>query len=250
MGAAALAGLTLAAFGTAVVSAVIGFGGGMGLMAVMTVLLPAPTVVPLHGAAQLVSNLARSYVYLSNVKWQIYLPFVGLVGVGVFAGARLWMGSELPWFQAAVGVYLLLFLGWRRLRVRPLRIPLWAFAVVGLVAGVLTVIVGAVGPFIAPFFLREDLTQHEMVATKAACQLTLHVLKIPAFLSFGFDYGAYAPLLLFLSVAVILGTLLGRRLIDRLRRESFLLGFECVLLLIAVRLLWPQAAASAQMVGF
>ena len=241
--------LVVATFLTAVVSAVVGLGGGMGLMAVMTVLLPAPAVVPLHGAVQLVSNLARSTVYRTSVKWGIYLPFAALVAVGVFVGAWLWLGTEMTWFRPAVGIYLLAFIAWRRIRVRPLQIPQWSFALVGLFAGTLTVLVGAVGPFIAPFFLREELSQQEMVATKAVCQLTLHVLKIPAFLTIGFEYGAYGSLLLSLAGAAVAGTLCGRWLIDRLRRDTFFIAFEVALVLIAVRLLWPDDVVAAQALG-
>ena len=236
--------LVVAAFVTAMISAVVGMGGGMGIMAVMTMLLSAPAVVPLHGAVQLVSNLSRSYVYLTHIHWKMYLWFVSLVGVGVYLGAQFWLGSEMIWFRPVIGGYILAFVAWRRFRVDPIRVPLWAFAAVGLVAGVLSVLVGAVGPFIAPFFLRDDLSQQEVVATKAACQLTLHILKIPAFLSLGFDYTAHWELLAFLAAAVVVGTLCGRWLIDKLSHKTFLVAFEVVLSLIALRLLWEGVASA------
>ena len=48
--------LVIASFATATVSAILGMAGGVTLLGVMTALLPAPIVVPLHGVVQLASN--------------------------------------------------------------------------------------------------------------------------------------------------------------------------------------------------
>ena len=47
---------------------------------------------------------------------------------------------------------------------------------------VLTVLVGVTGPWVSAFFLRDDLSKEQVVATKAAIQTVGHVAKIPAFL--------------------------------------------------------------------
>ena len=51
--------LAVAAFLTATVSGVIGFGGGMLLIAIMPMFLPPLAVVPVHGVVQLASNASR-----------------------------------------------------------------------------------------------------------------------------------------------------------------------------------------------
>jgi hypothetical protein len=47
--------------------------------------------------------------------------------------------------------------------------------------GAFLVFFGAVGPLIARFFLRSDISKEELVATKAACQWAGHLVKIPLF---------------------------------------------------------------------
>ena len=54
-----LFGLALAALITSILSAIIGMGGGILLLAVMLSLLEHGEVIPAHGAVQLVSNGTR-----------------------------------------------------------------------------------------------------------------------------------------------------------------------------------------------
>ena len=63
--------LAVVAFATATVSGVLGMAGGIALLGVMAMLLPAPAVVPIHGAVQLASNLSRTLVLLKKVHWRI-----------------------------------------------------------------------------------------------------------------------------------------------------------------------------------
>ncbi len=60
--------LTLAAFATSILSAVIGMGGGVTLLGIMAILIPEGyMVVALHGVIQLVSNSTRTAVYRQHV---------------------------------------------------------------------------------------------------------------------------------------------------------------------------------------
>ena len=101
----------------------------------------------------------------------------------------------------------------------------------------IAIFIGATGPFLAPFFLRDDFEKENVIATKAACQTWLHLLKIPAFLSLGFDYRPHALLLVLLVGGVIVGTFVGRHLLGRISAERFLVAFQVVLALIALHLI-------------
>jgi hypothetical protein len=109
--------------------------------------------------------------------------------------------------------------------------------VLGLAAGLLAIFVGAIGPFLAPFFLRDDFENEEVIATAAVCQTWLHLLKIPAFLALSFDYAPYAPVLGGLIAAVIAGTYFGKHLLSRIPKDRFVLWFQIVLAILAVYLI-------------
>ncbi|MGB8225167.1 MAG: sulfite exporter TauE/SafE family protein [Polyangiales bacterium] len=229
--------LVMACFVTATVSAILGMAGGVTLLGVMTALLPAPVVVPLHGIVQLASNWTRTWAFRRHVRWSIFFAFMLPAVVGVGIAASIWADLELTWFRAWVGAFILLFLVWRRYKPDLRNPPIWSYAALGLAAGLLAIFVGASGPFLAPFFLRDDFENEEVIATKAICQTWLHLLKIPAFLALSFDYTPYAPMLVGLVVAVIGGTYFGKHLLSRISKDRFVFWFQLVLAILAVYLI-------------
>jgi len=229
--------LVVACFVTATVSAILGMAGGVTLLGVMTALLPAPVVVPLHGIVQLGSNWTRTWAFRRHVRWSIFFAFMLPAVVGVGIAASIWAGLELTWFRAWVGAFILFFLVWRRYKPDLRNPPIWSYAALGLAAGLLAIFVGASGPFLAPFFLRDDFENEEVIATKAICQTWLHLLKIPAFLALSFDYAPYAPMLVGLVVAVIGGTYFGKHLLTRISKDRFVFWFQLVLAILAVYLI-------------
>jgi len=236
--------LIFAAFVTATVSGILGMAGGVTLLGVMTALLPAPIVVPLHGAVQLASNWTRTWAFRKHVRWPIFFAFMAPAVAGVAFAANIWADLRLTWFRAWVGVFILLFLLWRRFKPTLRHPPLWAYAALGLAAGMLGIFVGATGPFLAPFFLRDDFDNEEVIATKAVCQTWIHLLKVPAFLALSFDYTPYLPVLGSLIAAVIGGTYFGKHLLTMISKERFVFWFQAVLAILAVYLIVSTVAAS------
>lgn len=236
--------LVVACFVTATISGILGMAGGVTLLGVMTALLPAPVVVPLHGIVQLASNWTRTWAFRRYVRWSIFVAFMVPAVAGVAVAANIWSDLKLTWFRAWIGAFILLFLVWRRYKPKLRNPPTWSYAVLGFAAGLLAIFVGATGPFLAPFFLRGDFDNEEVIATKAVCQTWLHLLKIPAFLALSFNYTPYTPVLVGLVVAVIGGTYLGKYLLSRISKERFAFWFQLVLGILAVYLIVSTVARS------
>jgi len=236
--------LLVASFATATVSAILGMAGGVTLLGVMTALLPAPVVVPLHGIVQLASNWTRTWAFRKHVRWPIFFAFMVPAVLGVAIAASIWADLRLTWFRAWIGAFILFFLVWRRYKPKLRNPPVWSYAALGLAAGLLAIFVGATGPFLAPFFLRDDFDNEEVIATKAVCQTWLHLLKIPAFLALSFDYSPYAMVLAALVAAVIGGTYFGKHLLSMISKERFVFWFQFVLALLAVYLIASTFAQS------
>lgn len=228
--------LAVAAFATSAVSAILGMAGGISLLAVMALLIAPASVVPIHGVVQLASNFTRSIAYLKSVHWPVFLRFAPGAAAGMALAASLWSGDKLAWFKPGIGVFILAFLVWRRYKPKLRNLPTGVYAPLGLCAGFLSIWVGATGPFIAPFFLRDDFEKERVIATKAVCQTWLHFLKLPAFLALGYDYRGDFPLLAVLLVCVVAGTAFGKRLLKRIDEAAFVFYYECVLGAIAVSL--------------
>jgi len=156
-------------------------------------------------------------------------------------GLLLWLlGSpdqSEPYLKMAVGVYIVLSL------VVPLRLAKSGqaggrtFTLVGLVAGVAALTLGAIGPLIAPVFARHGFVKERLIATKAVCQAIMHLLKLPAFLVLrDLDVQRLGLLAVVMVVMVIPGTLLGKRLLQYVSEQHFILLYRAALLLAAGKL--------------
>jgi uncharacterized membrane protein YfcA len=219
------------------ISGLAGLGGGALLIAVMASVLDPLVVIPVHGAVQVASNLSRALALLGRVCWPIVARYAPLLVIGVWLGVQLYRGTDAPWFKPAVGGFIAVSLAWEHFRPKRLPLPRWVFVPAGLAGGLLTIVVGAAGPFVAVFFLRDDLDRREVVATQAVLQMLGHLLKIPAFLSIGFDYRAQLGTIVPLVACAVLGTMAGTRLLARLPERTFRRIFRAVLALLAARLL-------------
>jgi uncharacterized membrane protein YfcA len=233
----AIAILIVAALLTSALSGVVGMAGGIALLGVMAAVMPANVVVPLHGVVQLCSNFTRATLMLKRVRWRIFWFYSGPVIAGTAAARWVHPGTALEWFNPLIGGFILVFIVWRRFMPRLGRLPVWTFAPLGLVTGFLSLFIGATGPLVAPFFLRDDMEPDEIVATKGCIQIVTHVMKIPAFLSMNFNYLEHVKILAILLACVIVGTVIGNRILARLSKKTFTILFETVLAGVAAYLL-------------
>jgi len=99
---------------------------------------------------------------------------------------------------------------------------------------------GAIGPFIAPFFVRKDVIKEELVATKATCQAITHIIKIPLFGFIGANVLVHWNILLYLCLAVIVGTIVGKNMLSKMSDTAFKKIFNVLLTIIALRIIVLQ----------
>ena len=80
--------LTLAAFITSSISAVLGMGGGIILLGIMAIIIPEGyMVIALHGIIQLISNTTRTYIFKQHLKWDIINKYIIGAIIGLFISA-------------------------------------------------------------------------------------------------------------------------------------------------------------------
>ncbi len=247
MGGEELLLLWMAAFATAVLSAIVGMAGGITLLAAMLLFLPPLVAIPVHGVIQLASNGSRAWIQRRHVDRSILLRF-GLLLLPMGALGIL-VARELPEavVRAAIGVFVLvatwapgaLLLGTHPEEIDRNR----RFIGLGGVSGFLNVTIGATGPLIAPFFLNLGLHRQALVGTKAGCQLLGHAAKILLFGAAGFAFADHLPLLLGATAAVVAGTWIGSHILDRVSERFFTFLYRTVLTLIALRLLTMELLA-------
>lgn len=230
--------LTAAAFLTSVISAIVGMGGGILLLSAMTFFLPMQIIIPVHGLVQLISNSTRIFYLKEHIKWSFFFRFtIGLpFGAALAALALRQLVSEtLPYLVITILIFYSVF---KPKRMPHFRLQNWGWIGLGFFAGLTGVLAGAVGPLIAPFFIRDDLKKEEVIATKASMQMITHLAKIPVFLSLGFAFQEHSMLIGAMVIAAILGTRYGVLILDKVDELIFRKLFKGVLFVSGIRLLF------------
>jgi uncharacterized protein len=229
----------LAALLTSMISAVIGMGGGITLLAVMVCFLDYPAVIALHGCIQLVSNLSRTTLFLRSIRWKVFLQFLTGALPLSFLGITVVQDCNPEMLKISIGVFILFSLYFPIRKLPEFKRLKGSFLMAGMLAGSVSLVVGATGPLIAPFFLVSNLKKEEIIATKAICQSVIHILKILLFgLVLNFKFQDYSSLILWMSMAVIIGTYLGKTILSRYVSErAFRLLYQGILTLIGLKLL-------------
>ena len=239
----ALAGIGLVALSlfTSALTAAAGIGGGLVLLSVMASFLPPVIVIPIHGVVQLGSNAGRAALLRQHIDGGILLPFALGSVLGIVLGAKLFVALPTPVLEIILGLFILACVWLPKLKAS--RIANRGFLLVGAVGSFVTMFVGATGPFVASFITPERLERHAVVATHATCMTVQHTLKVAAFGFLGFAFLPWVPLLAAMIAAGFLGTMLGKRLLDRLPHHVFARAFKIILTVLAARLLYAAASA-------
>lgn len=242
--------LVVAAFLTAVLSGILGMGGGMLFLATLFCFLPHAEAIPTHAAVQLASNGTRILAFLQAVDWGTVGRFLlgavpgGALGIVLLA----WLGpadQSEPYLKLGVGAYILVAAYWPQKTGQLASGTRWDFPLLGLVAGAAALTVGAVGPLIAPLFARRGFAKERLIATKATCQMILHVVKIPAFIWLrDIDYIELTGVTVAMIVVVVPATLLGKRILVHVSEAKFRWLYRAALTVAGAKvLLWDGVGA-------
>jgi uncharacterized membrane protein YfcA len=229
--------LVAATFGTAILSAVAGFGGGVLLLPIFIAALGTRDAVAVLTVTQVASNGSRVWLNRAEIHTRLVAVFaIGAIPAAVL-GAILLSTAPLPALTKVIGGFLLIMVVWRRLRPPAARVGDAAFAGIGAASGFGSAFLGSVGPMSAPFFLARGLVRGAYIGTEAASAVVMHLTKLIVF-------GAVAVLTvrtgligLALSPASAAGAWVGKRIVDRLPTRVFVLLVEASLVASGVLLI-------------
>lgn len=225
--------LVLTAGFTSWLTAGLGIGGGVLLLAVMSLLVPAPALIALHGVVQIGSNIGRSVLMRAHIDHQLLLPFgIGAL-LGALVGGQLFVQLPTAWLDLALGVFILYATWghWPTLH----RGALWLSSTV---ISFLSMFVGATGPLVAAAMKSQIRDRQAHVATFSACMSLQHGLKVAMFGFLGFQFGPWLALLTAMVLAGLVGTWLGERWLARRSDQQFHRWLSWLLTAMALHLLW------------
>ena len=212
-------------------AAVAGFGGAAIMLPILVWAVGVRDAIPLLTVAQLIGNLSRVWFN----RGELSLPVVKWFALGAvpaaIAGGILFATAPVAALVRVLGVVLLLTVAYRRTTWgRNARIRLRGFLPLGAASSFLSALAGTVGPIMAPFFLAYGLVRGAYIGTEAMATVVMHVVKLGV-------YGKYALLsirILLIGLAIgavmILGSYLGKRILNRVPERFFPYIIEGVLI--------------------
>jgi uncharacterized membrane protein YfcA len=218
--------LVIATLAACFVSGIFGMAGGLALMGLFAAVLPVPEAMVLHGLAMGVANGSRAWFLRDRVRKDLVVRYLrGALLAALLAAALLAFGFVPPRPMLLFGLgavpLLLLLLPQRWF---PGMADRGGAETCGALVTATQAVVGASGPLLDAFYLRNPLDRHAVVGTKAVTQTLGHALKVIAFaIAGGAGPGSIAasPAILAVAVAAVAGTAIGRTLLDRMEDGAF-----------------------------
>jgi len=227
--------LGLISFFTSVIAGVIGFGGGMLLIAILPLFLSPNLIIPIHGIAQLASNSSRMVFSLKDVQWVLLPKFLvgSLIGVVLFGFLLSNMSTE--YVPIGIGLYIILNL-WSTRFTKFIK-KYENYYLIGLLQTGLGLIVGATGPLSLTVLTKELHSKDEIIATSSMFMTISHLAKVPVFMAIGVSLSEHFTLLMYMVLGSILGSFIGTRVRLAANNEQLILVIKVLLSVMALRML-------------
>jgi uncharacterized protein len=213
--------LLAAMLGTSFLSGIFGMAGGLILIGILLAIMPLPDAMVLHGVTQMASNGWRGLLWLKHVRWRA----VGCYVAGCVVALVVWSFTHyVPTKPMA-----LLILGAAPLvtqltpaNLKPNPQSAVQGGLYGAICMMLLLLTGVVGPLIDTFFLGGRLGRREIVASKAACQVFGHAMKLVYFGAIIDQTGTLDPLIAGLAIVTsMIGTTLAARALEAMTDTQF-----------------------------
>lgn len=205
------------------IASVAGFGIGSLLTPTLALRTGTKLAVAAIAVPHVIATAQRFWMLRRYVDRRVLLGFGVASAVGGLAGAlaHVWIASRA--LAVVFGAVVLLagvseLTGWMR-RVRWGRAAAWS---AGGLSGALGGLVGNQGGIRTAAMLGFDVPKESFVATATAVALCVDAARLPVYFAFEWrDMVAVWPLVAVASVAVVVGTALGTRVLGRLPERAF-----------------------------
>ncbi|TGK02469.1 sulfite exporter TauE/SafE family protein [Leptospira selangorensis] len=191
------------------ISTICGGGASLILIPILNSLL-APSIVPFALTVGTASNSAsRIIIFKKNINWKIFYWFVPFSIPAVLLGAWLIKFLNPIYLQLSVSLFLLvnlpeIFKSKTDHETNEKPYPNFILAVIGFLSGLVSGITGAIGLLFNRFYLSYGLQKEEIVATRAANELFLHLFKLVVYITLGF----YSEAAIYIGIAIALASII------------------------------------------
>lgn len=191
------------------ISAICGGGASLILIPILNLIIPTSIVPFSLTIGTFTSSASRITAFRKSVHWKIFFWFVPFSIPAVLIGAYFIKFINPIYLQIIVAVLLIanvsqLFLNKKQQDKEEKPSPKYILALVGFLAGFVSGITGAIGLLFNRFYLKYGLTKEEIIATRAANEIILHIIKLVIYILLGL----YSKNALFLGLTIAFASII------------------------------------------
>ena len=171
------------------ISAICGGGAGLILIPILGGLIPVTQIPAAISIGTFTGSTSRIVAFKNSIRWSIVKWFVPAAIPAVGLGAWSLKFINPVYLGVLMGLFLISnipFLFKKEKELHLIATPKnYQLVAIGFLAGLLSGITGAVGLLFNKFYLRYKLSKEEIIATRAANEIILHLIKIVLYTLFG-----------------------------------------------------------------
>lgn len=236
--------LTLGSFASWLISTIAGGGTPLIMIPLIGFFLGSAAIAPVLTTVMLCGHPQRLWLYWKYVDWKLmgwYLP--GAIA-GAVLGAIAYTQIQLEWLPILLAVFLIvstISYNWSEDSVKPaFTVYPWYFLPSGFVFAFLSGIIGSTGPLLNPLYINYGLVKEDLIGTKSAHLVVVHIVKIITYGIYGVLNPIYLGYGLLMGLAAFPGNWLGRKILTRISEQNFQKLLVSFVFLTSLFIFWEQ----------
>lgn len=216
--------------------------GGVGILAVLLMAMAFPgkaspgVLLPML----IVADIFAVIYYRQHCNWSILVKILPMTAVGIFIGYLIVDLIPFDVFEKVIGFIILAMvvmgLVLEKHKQSFVGNGLWTY-LVGVIAGIVTMIANAAGPVFGVFLLQMGLTKASFVGTRSWYFLLLNIFKVPFSANLGLITADTLALNLMFIPVIFIGAWLGVIFLKMINLTAFTWLIRITALIAAVRLI-------------
>ena len=234
--------LTLASFSSWFISTLAGGGTPIILIPLIGLFMGSVAVPPVLTTVMLVGHPQRLFLYWQHICWRLmwwYLP--GAI-VGAILGAFIYTQIQLEWLPILLAIFLIISTASYGVKEKEssFKVAPWYFLPSGFVFAFISGLIGSTGPLLNPLYINYGLRKEEMIATKSAHLVVIHIAKMITYGVFGALNWHYLSYGLLMGIAAFPGNWIGQITLRKVSEQNFRKLLVCSVLVTSFFMLWEQ----------
>ncbi len=236
--------LTLGSFASWLISTIAGGGTPLIMIPLIGFFLGSAAIAPVITTVMLCGHPQRLWLYWRYVDWKTMAWYLPGAIVGALLGAIAYTRIQLEWLPILLAVFLIvstISYNWSEDSVKPaFTVYPWYFLPSGFVFAFLSGIIGSTGPLLNPLYINYGLVKEDLIGTKSAHLIVVHIVKIITYGVYGVLNPIYLGYGLLMGMAAFPGNWLGRKILTQISEQNFQKLLVSFVFLTSLFIFWEQ----------